>query len=1480
MSRPRKPELSLAGNISENFKNFEMRFNDYCVEADYRDLTKDPATEKEAYYLKPLMEIAALRSSMPDEALQVIRYSIEPEIAAPDKKKPWVWLDRLRAHYAGTAASSLLSDRFTFWMATQSARESVQEWETHVRRDCSLCDYAALADEMSRDKFVFGLRNSDIRAELLKCHLRADNTKKTLNDVVAEAKAIESAKRANQLIGEATKSIDESVNWAARGKAHKDMRLRREDGTCHWCGDKRGPHPWSNCPAKGKTCDKCGGSDHFSRVCLETPGDNHHPQGQGHRGRGSGRPRRNQRGRGGSHGPQDKPPTNDQGRQRSVHAVHTDDGQACASEGSYPTDEYDQQCYSLDEADVFQSGARKGRKYFAHLLLSDKGDDFIKTPVQIDSAAGINTMPERLAKSLFPRVSMSRSPYQLFPYKKTSPVRPLGQISLLCDRGNQYHSLVFQVLADSDIGDKPALLSGEDSEFLGLIKIMADEVLCLAPDVMYAADQGECQSSSKPIHIPRSRRLPPAGQLTKDAVLREYKDSFQGLGYLGPPVHFQMKTDVTPVQMPNHRVPVAKRKKEKEALDRYVALGIMEKVDEPTPWCSNALIKETPKKFRVCIDPSQTVNKALMRPMFQIPTLTEHLHQLGDAKCFSLLDVREGFLHIPLDEESSLQTTMHTTYGRYKWLRLPFGISSAPEEFQKRLLGALEGLEGIICIADDILVYGEGQDYDTAKVSHDRRVVALMERCMAKDIRMNPDKFRFSLKELKFMGNIITDKGMRPDPDKVAAITGMPAPTDRAGLLRFMGMATYLSQFCENLSSTMQPLRMLTKDGASFIWSEVQEDAFRKAKALIASAPTLIYYSLDKPVTLQVDASEKGLGAALLQPNANGELQPISFSSGHLTETEQRYSQMEKECLAICHGLHKFDQWLYGKADITVHTDHKPLVPIMSKPLHKAPARLQRMLMTLQRYRFDLEYRKGTTLLIADTLSRAALNTPADTPATEFEVFRLECEAICRSPRLTGETERDIIQLTDADENLSALRDTILDGWPDDRNLTSKNLRPYWGYRDELSVLNGAIYKGETVLVPQALRTTMLTRIHANHLGADSNYRMAKEVLFWPGMRTAIRDMCEACSTCAAYGSASQKEHMLSLPVPARAWDLLSQDLFAFEGKDYLVTVCHFSDWIEVDELKDTLASTVVDKTEAHFATFGAPTRVHTDNGPQFISKDYADLADKHKFQHTTSSPYYPKGNGRAEAAVKVAKGLLKKSENINVALLLHRNTPQAGYSYSPAQRMLCRRTRTPLPTSSRLLEPQVVDALVVKSEIEARREESKRIYDRDAGQAHTSLSVGDYAYLKPPPNRRGQPWAYGQVIGSMGPRSYKFQTSRGVASRNRVHVRLAAPPPEGLKRAQVARPPLPVPQDPALVRHPAQEDPPGGQDEVRPQEEAPAGTAPRTPLRHVPDSPDMDTSRPGRVVRSPTNDQPPPICRTRTRVVTRPPRYGDYILE
>ena len=246
---------------------------------------------------------------------------------------------------------------------------------------------------------------------------------------------------------------------------------------------------------------------------------------------------------------------------------------------------------------------------------------------------------------------------------------------------------------------------------MGLVNIHADEIHSLAPQNKPAAPDVS---------------FPPKRPLQKQDILTQFAPTFSGIGCMQPPVSFRINPAVQPVQMPIHRVPISKRAKEKAAIDHYVHEGILEKVSDPTPWCSNILCRESPSKFRICIDPSQTINTAIQRPTCQMPTLTEQLHRLQNAKCFSVIDVKEGYLHIPLDKESSLLTTMHTSYGRYKWNRLPFGISSAPEEFQNRLMTALEGLEGTALVADDILIFGVGDTYAAAEVDHDKKLIELM----------------------------------------------------------------------------------------------------------------------------------------------------------------------------------------------------------------------------------------------------------------------------------------------------------------------------------------------------------------------------------------------------------------------------------------------------------------------------------------------------------------------------------------------------------------------------------------------------------------------------------------------------------------------------------------------------------------------------------------------------------------------------------
>ena len=197
--------------------------------------------------------------------------------------------------------------------------------------------------------------------------------------------------------------------------------------------------------------------------------------------------------------------------------------------------------------------------------------------------------------------------------------------------------------------------------------------------------------------------------------------------------------------------------------------------------------------LRVCVDP-RPLNKALKRETYPMPVSDEILPDLSQAKVFTPVDLRPGFWHCDLDDESSMLTTFNTPYSRYCWLRLPFGLSVFPEIFQKRVFQTLVGFEGVLNIADDILIYGVGDFPEQANADHDRKLEALLQRCRERGIALNRDKLKLRLKSVKFMGHMLTDHGLEPDPDKIEAVLKLPTPQNVEDAQRLNGFATYLSK--------------------------------------------------------------------------------------------------------------------------------------------------------------------------------------------------------------------------------------------------------------------------------------------------------------------------------------------------------------------------------------------------------------------------------------------------------------------------------------------------------------------------------------------------------------------------------------------------------------------------------------------------------------------------------------------------------------
>jgi len=540
----------------------------------------------------------------------------------------------------------------------------------------------------------------------------------------------------------------------------------------------------------------------------------------------------------------------------------------------------------------------------------------------------------------------------------------------------------------------------------------------------------------------------------------------------------------------------------------------------------------------------------------------------------------------------------------------------------------------------------------------------------------------------------------------------------------------------------------------------------KKAKELILSQPVLTYFDPCKPITLQVDASKHGLGAALLQ-----EGRPVAFASKSLNATEVNYAQIEKELYAILFGCRRFHQYIYGHK-VVVQSDHKPLESIMKKPLGVAPPRLQRMLLQLQKYDIEVVHVSGKNIPVADTLSRKFL--PAQEDDNDLiEDINAQVHCILSTLPVSDNKMQQLRLATADDPQMQELRAAVQDGWPEVRQECRASITEFWNFRDELSIMEGIIFKGSRILVPTALRPEMIDIVHSSHLGAEKTKERAREILFWPGMAKDIDNKVASCPICATTRPSNPKEPLLSHEVPSRPWQKLATDIFTWEKRRFLVTVDYYSRFFEVDELTTTTSHAVIRKLSAHFARHGIPETLISDNGPQFTSAEFAAFAAEWDFHHVTSSPAYPQSNGLAEKTVQTVKNIMTRSKADGrkplFAILEYRNTPVDNLA-SPAQLLMGRRLQSILPSAPRHLEPATVDPATVIARRKQLQAKQKQYYDRSA-RPQEALTSGDKVYFQP---SKGEKWIPACVTAKAGtPRSYILKTDNGQTyRRNRRFIK------------------------------------------------------------------------------------------------------------
>ena len=378
---------------------------------------------------------------------------------------------------------------------------------------------------------------------------------------------------------------------------------------------------------------------------------------------------------------------------------------------------------------------------------------------------------------------------------------------------------------------------------------------------------------------------------------------------------------------------------------------ITESVKGPTQWVSPVVVVPKPSgDIRLCVDMRKT-NEAIVRERHPIPTVDDILYQLNGSKVFSKLDLKWGFQQIELEQQSKVITTFITHKGLYRYKRLMFGISSAPELYQHTIEQVLAGCEGAYNIQDDIIIY------DCTVEEHNNRLQKTTECIRDKGLTLNPEKCVFRMPQPTLMGYLLSKKGIGPTGSRVEVVVRAKEPANTEEVQSFLGLVNFSARFIPNLANITEPLRELTRKDVPFKWGKEQEAAFETLKSNPGRAETLAYFDRNVEVTkLITDAGPVDFGAVLTQVQ-EGQERVIAYASRALTGVERRYSQTEREALGLVWGCERIHMYLYGM-EFTLLTDHKPLETIYSTSSRNS-ARIERCVLRLEPYKLRVQYVPG-----------------------------------------------------------------------------------------------------------------------------------------------------------------------------------------------------------------------------------------------------------------------------------------------------------------------------------------------------------------------------------------------------------------------------------------------------------------------------------------------------------------------------------------
>ncbi|PIC40074.1 hypothetical protein B9Z55_011551 [Caenorhabditis nigoni] len=844
--------------------------------------------------------------------------------------------------------------------------------------------------------------------------------------------------------------------------------------------------------------------------------------------------------------------------------------------------------------------------------------------------------------------------------------------------------------------------SGNELQLLGRTLVNFELKGSVGSEYVYVREHGNLlgldwigKSSEMSYHM--SKMVNALSQTNTGSIQEELKTQFpevfkEGLGRCTKEkAALTVNKNASPVYKPKRPVSFGAREAVEKELNRLESMNVLKKVNH-SKWAAPLVcVKKAGGDLRVCADFKTGLNSALEDEDHPIPVPEDIFATLNGGRFFSTVDLKDAYLQVELSEESKELCTINTHRGLYQYQRLAFGTKTAPMVFQRIMDKMISGLDGVTAYLDDIIIVG------STEKEHKDNLFKLFSRITEYGFRVKLEKCRFLEEEIKFLGFIVDKNGRRPDEEKIRAIKNMDTPKGEKDLRSFMGMITHYGTFIPHMKSLRGPLDILLGKNVEWKWTELEEELFQKLKDTLTSDLNLTHYQPNLPVIVAADACEYGIGAVISHKMPDGTEKPIAHAAKSLNTAEKNYSQIEKEGLGLIFAVKRFHKYLYGRKFL-LRTDHKPLLSIFGSkkgiPVH-SQNRLVRWSTILLAYDFDIEYIKTDEFGQADALSRMIQKIPAEDEDVVIAQVELDVEDSLQSAvRKLPVTVSEIQEETEKNKVLQNVIKRISKGtWP--RKVDEK-LKQFNSIKDALSTVQECLMFGDRVVVPFSLQRAVLKQLHEGHPGMARMKQLARAFVYWPGLDDDVEKVVAKCNTCQSQGKTLRKVPLVPWKTPERVWQRIHVDFAGPEnGQYYLVAVDAKSKWAEVKIVKTISATSTVRTLKEIFSQNGLPETIVSDNGTQFVSKEFATMCQENGIEHLRSPAFHPQSNGQAERFVDTLKRGLKKlkgegsvsNETLSEFLLHYRSTPSTALSgISPAEAHLNRRLRTKMS----LMMPQL----------------------------------------------------------------------------------------------------------------------------------------------------------------------------------------------